>query len=361
MTFGFQVTNSSGTVVVSPTSSAGGLFIQAITQAAGTSQTYTFSNVPGGSNLRVIQTIPGGHSYVIGTDGSGFATITLTALTSGFIVFTNTTLVVFSTYTTETNTFGILTVNDAGERIISGTYKTPQFLQKINASSWSLVNNGAILNPSSYNWYSASITIPAVSSARQRYILFSLPNGNDTWFTFDDTYLPSSFTSSSAINADVFSSVTPVMPDVYVFALDGATASTTGYGIQMRDSSGNVTFDSNAANMYISNIAQNVSFPIGSGSEPIGTVKTFTSAYTNSSPVSVVPQYFQTRLSRKGPVQTNEDYYYGGSRRNGSSFETQLFYVYRMIGDYTGPLSPSTYGQGNYNNLYVPSLSSTLY
>lgn len=361
MTFGFQINNLSGTPVVSPTTPAGALFVQAITQSAGTSQTYTFANVPGGSYLRLIQSIPGGHLYSIGTDGSGYATLTLTAITSGYIAFTDSSFIVFSTYTTETNTYGILTVNDAGERVISGVYKTPQYLQKLNASSWSISNNGAILNPNTYNWYTCSITIPSISSARKRYILFSLPTGYDTWFSIDDTYVPESFTSSFTMNADVFSSSSPVMPDVYIFALDGATAINSNYGIHLWDASGNITYDSNVANMFISNIAQNVSFPIGSGSEPIGTIKTFTSAYSDSSPVSVVPQYFQTRLSRNGLLQTKEDYYYGGSRRNGSSFQTQLFYVYRLIGDYTGPLIPATYSQGNYNNLFVPSLPSSLY
>jgi hypothetical protein len=361
MTFGFLVNNSSGVPVMSPDTPGGSVYLQTIVQQPFTTSTYNFPRVPDGSYLHVVQIGPGGHYFVVGTS-NGQATLTVTNYNKTYPTSTSpTTLLVFATYTVEVDTtgYGISVINNSGQRLVSGVYPTPQFVRKLPQSAFNLVSNGNCYQPNNYAWYQAGITIPAVSSGQARYIMMNLPGGgDDTWYELDLAYIEPSYPGDRVIVMNIFSTVTPKLPELFVFTLSASSAGSDTFGLRIFDSSGNITFDSGRQNMVISQVYSGSGYPL-----QINTIQTYANAFVDANPVIGMPQFNQERIIRTAPNsgQSYDDYYFGASRRVGTTLQTQLFWTQRFYEDFAGPTQSTIFNNGRSNSLFVQSLPGSLY
>jgi hypothetical protein len=325
MAYGFE-TYTAGGVLTSGQSMVGGrVFIGIISKIAdlvhNTVTTYTYPDVPGGSYLRVYQVGAGEHSWVIGTNGSSQATVTLTSTykTPSLIASTPiTTLLVFATKTTEPS-YGIETTNDAGDRIVSTLFPAPEYLGKVTfsstpSSSWDAAEAGY--------WAYSHITSSSLGSGRNRIILWALTdNAGDCWFN-GTTFVASSVSGAYNITAQYIRppATSYTMPTAYVFALDGLSSSSDAYGIRVYNAAGAMTFDGGLRHMDIRAIETTLAYPTTTGSS-----NTYSFSSLSGTPAILVPMYQkETWVWTSGQLFSTGKRWVGGVRKNGTTLYSRL-------------------------------------
>lgn len=321
MAYGIQVVRADGTAIVNQTMPGGRLFVDKVVrnkETPGTVTTYTFPDVSSGTYLKVVSVGPGSHTWTTGTSG-GSATLTLTATNSPPLRSATTVLFVFTTQTVEPD-FGIMTVNDAGERTISSIFPCPEFLGKVTfsptpTSSTDMAENGFVM----YNHVSTS----SLGAGRNRMILWSLPdNTNDCWFTTSNSFIDSSFTGTYNLTASFIT--TPgtgyTVGVAYIFALDGLTTGANPYGLRVYDQAGAVTFDSSYKLMVIKGIDNELDYP-----DVSDVINTYTglSFMAGATPAFLVPLFKKEVWTITG-FTSHGSLYSGALRKNGSTLYSRL-------------------------------------
>jgi hypothetical protein len=242
MTYGLQIKRGDASVLVDlQTTVGGGIFVDSFTVAYNANETKTYPDVPGHQYLKVLVAQGGQHAISKTTNGSGQAVLSvLSTYNAAYSLSTqSTTVYVFATLTSEPD-YGVLFVNDNGERTISALYPTPWFLGSVTTSG---------SGPGEYT------ATTSVGAGFPRFILWELPDTTDTcWFG----------TSSAGATAFVSSGVSgtytvgiyaygtpPSAPKAYIFAATAVATPSDAYGIRIRDYSGAVTFDSGTDHLSI--------------------------------------------------------------------------------------------------------------
>lgn len=320
MSYGIEVTRANGKVIASQTMPGGRVYVGKITAAAGTSPSpYIYPEVPGGSSLRVLQVSRGAHTWSTGTNAQGQATITLTPVSNRFDY--STVLYIFTTQTTEPS-YGIQTINDVGERSFSTIFPCPEFLGKVTFSSTPSYSED--LAEGSY-WSFVHNTTSNLGAGRTRLILWNLPeNAGDCWFT-GTTLIESYVTGNYVVTAKYIkpTAVSSVVPEAFVFALDGLTESSDTHGLRVYDGSTpqKLLFDAGLNHMIIKGYETVVDYPNTTGT-------TFTYAnLTNisNSPVFLIPSYSKEVWTRIATTQSSNGVLYTGCmRRVGNTLYTKL-------------------------------------
>jgi hypothetical protein len=351
--YGINVLRSDGVAIASQSMPGGRIFLQKIDRAvetAGTVTAYTYSLVPGGTYLRVVQVGRGAHSWATGTDGSGNATLTLTANANDGSQ-PNTTLYVFATKTTEPN-YGILMVNDAGERTVSSVYPCAEFLGKFTFSSTpDLSSNIAAIGGSAYTEYTHYSTASTLGSGRERLVLWSLPStANDVWFV-GDNFIPATVTTSYQLAAKIYRAPATswTMPEAFVFALTGMSASSGNYGMRVYNASGGLMFDAGLSHMIVKGYETTLGYP------STGTSTITASSFTGITPAISIPDYEVWQGAPNGTSTSLVSDWRGVVRRNG----TTLYGKRVCLESATGPRLTYTYDEGLYASLTQLVVSAT--
>lgn len=348
--YGLQVKRADGTIIASPSSPSGRLFIQKIevtgTGTAGTNTSFTFPTVPTASNLRIVPlgTSRPCHYIYTGANTTGTTQVSLVERTidpnyGGSKV---TQLMIFSsnTYETLTSTYGLSTLNDANERIISATQPCIQFLGKLVANTTPYYSYTAPIVTSNtiYNHTANASSSFTIQPYQQLFIAWSLPSTtSQIWFypgeasfdgdpdpNFDTSYFynpgPSAMTVAAGEQFGYFTILKPPStsitnwPEGFVFAVDKMAASTDQYGLRIRDASGNITFDSGLNHAELA------------GYETTLTIQSTLSASTFSgiTPATTLPTYASITSSTSLGTRFSAGFY----RRNGTSLDfTRLIHA----------------------------------
>lgn len=350
MAYGIQTTKGSLTTL-SESLVSGRIYVDLIykeTETSGTATTYTYTSIPGASYLRVHQIGGGTHTWATGTNGSGQATITVTATANpSTLSVPFTLLIVFATRTSETG-YGILTTNSTGDTVVSAVYPVPEYVGKItlNSTPAGSYDTGS----ESYYNYSHEGTTTA-GAGRERLILWVVPQTNeDVWYNCP-AHISIAVTGTATVTVNV---MTPTgtsyyLPEGYVFALSGLTASADAYGMRISNASGDVTFDSGRTHMVLKAIENIVDYPTATGT--INTY-TLTSLSGVNYPAGSFPQFKQERYSGTG-VKVHV----GAVRVRANLVETRLI----KTDSYGGSYSTATYNYGTYTDLTQAIINSADY
>lgn len=222
-------------------------------QAGGTVTTTSWPNISSGSYLRVMQIGAGAHTWAVSTNASGQATLTFTALSRSTNLSYSTSVVIFTTNTTEPD-YGLALVNDNGQRTISTVYPTAEFLGIVNPSTIASYA-GPTSGPYDIANHEATTSL---GSGRNRIVLWSFPDqpGNDTWMN-GTSFIPSGVTGNYNIQASIFvpdlNTTSYYIPQAFIFAIDGMVASSNQYGLRIWDNSSpqRILFDSGLNHMVV--------------------------------------------------------------------------------------------------------------
>lgn len=363
MAFGMSIVGPTGYEMVTPDTPGGSLYIGARTVDAGVDQTFTFTEIPGGQYLKVLQVGAGNHTSVIGTDANGNATLTVTkgpirttynsvgtALTfSG----NQSVFLIFATNTNEPDPFGLRLFNSSGERLISTTRPTPEFLGKIPASDWSL--NYTAATQSTYTMYNYTAATN-LGLGRKIMILWNLPSTTgDTWYasTGNEQGAINPYIASWQVQLYVYSTTSTFgLPEAFVFGLDEIPISNTGQGLRCFDSSSKVTYDSNRNHLFLNKVTE-VGYP--SIAAP-GTINTYNEVCTSSivNPLFYLPEYSEQIFHKMGRNGHSEDYYRGAIRRTLNTAYTQTIYE-DYIEDFEELINTTiVFINGEYTNIVLP-------
>ena len=355
MSYGFRIVRSDGTEIVGPGIPGGGLFIGARYVTAGSSQTWTFPKVPSGDYLRILQNLGGNHLWNVGTIG-GQATLTATAQpTYGTSGLDDSQFLVFSTYTVEdlSESYGLAVINDIGERLVSANFHLPQFLGKLGNGSWTL--SGSSLTPSGYTKYRYSQST-GLGSGRNVLVLWNIPNStDDVWY-----YVPYSyFTASGSYNVEVFvyaNSAIHTLPEAFVFAVDGHTASADTYGIRCYNSSGQILFDSGLNHMTVDVISSGLAYPARDSTTSAAGM------FSDTIPLFFIPRYTENEISPTAPLALNsyDKWWFAAVKRTGSTLHSQLIQDSETTEDIYVPSTQSFY-LGQSAGLTVLSVKGSTY
>lgn len=360
MTFGLEIRDASGTITTSSDKPGGAIFLQKINQSSGSSQTYTFTDVPGGAYLRVNQVGAGGHYYIVGTNASNQATLEVIARIGApeRQYSTSSTFLIFAARTTETSSqHGIALFNTNAERIISNVYNIPQFAYKVPQANWTFIGSSSIFAPSGYQAYTYGITFPSDGSG-DKFVYYNLPvNSNDTWYAPDGSHF--NVTGAFSSYMTIISNVAPVLPQAFLFRCNNLSTSNSNFGLRMYNGSGNILFDSHIPSLVIEKYTDNVSYPLGN---TMGIINTFPGVFIDNTSLILVPHHYQERITRIGVSLASYDSEYTGAvRRNGTSLQTQTFYISRNWEDMVVSGNNLILTYGSSNGLFIPCLNGLLY
>lgn len=319
-----------------PTMIGGRVFVKFISLAWAAGSGVTDYSIPGVSSDAYLKvyTVQGGSHIVSTLTSGGTAVIRLTAVpTVGFYGGYPTVLLVFATQTVEPD-YGILTTNDSGERIVSTIYPVPQFLEKVTfdpngytVGAWNALR--------STDRHDGTLT---QGNGRMKIALFTIPQtNNDAW------YVLNSFigTGIGAFSIDVEhqDNITYGLPEAYIFALDGFSASSENYGMRIFDSAGSLVFDTGLSYMNIKGFETLVY-----GSTDYNVTS---SLYSSGTPAVLIPGYLREQAQRIGTSSASYIYQdFGGIKRNGSTITSKRIRTSRNYEDailnYTLEMGSST-------------------
>jgi len=351
MAYGIAVTKGSLTTLTQ-TLTSGRIYIDLIyyeTETSGTTHTHTYTAVPGHSYLRIHQIGGGTHTWTTSTNGSGQAVITLTATANpSTLAVPFTLLVVFTTRTSETG-YGITTVNEVGDTVVSALYPVPEFVGKVTFSS--TPTSSYATGEGSFNRY-VHTTGTTLGASRERLLFWVLPQTNeDVWYNCP-AHISASVSGSFNIEVQVttLSGTAYYLPECYVFALNGLTASSEAYGMRVFDAAGAVTFDSGRDHLVITGIDNIVDFPTSTGT--INSYVPTTDLTGINYPAGTFPQFRQETYNSSGAKV-----YSGAVRLRTNQVETRLV----QDAAYGGSYSTATYNYGLYTDLTQAYLNSADY
>lgn len=338
MTYGLvSYNNYSGNIRnISQDMLGGRVFVKFIDQAwvSGGVHDYAISGVSDNTALKIYTLDPGSHSISTFVSG-GLAYVRLTAL--GATRAKGTKLLVFTTKTDEPE-YGLLTVNDSGERLVSTLYPCPQFLQKLTYGS--AVGGGAYSVSRTTNIHYSNEYI--TGSGQLKIVLYTIPeSNNDCWYILD-SFIGTGSGMQDTLQVDAADNVAYNLPEGFVFALDNLTTGSDTYGLRIYGPSNPtslLTFDSGN---YYANIKGYETLEYSSGSATAITSNVF----TGNLPAFLIPQYSQEIVTqtRSGYQSFYFSTYRGCVKRVGNTLYTQRRLTEQYWDDGGSPGTTYTYG-----------------
>lgn len=318
MSYGLEITRANGRTMLAP-ASRGGVFVGLYTAAYGATGSWTFPNIPAGG-LTPYMIGFGGHQVVVGSSG-GVATLTLNPVLSGtappLSMRIASTIAVFARLTNEGN-YGVLMTSEDGERSISSLYPVPVFLGKLTFSATPTSSFATGVN--GFTRYTHTVST-SLGAGRTRMILWTIPSSSlDVWYT-GTSYLSN---AAGAANVDLkilrAPATTPVLPQGFVFALDGLAASGSAYGLQCFNASGQLTYDSNLAHWRSIGLSTYGYPATSAGQSAINTYTMADYAAATTPLLLIQPYHFEAWTS--GAVST-AILYDGFVKRSGTTLSTR--------------------------------------
>jgi hypothetical protein len=268
--------------------------------------------------------VEGGSFTVSAYTNAGTATVRLTPNSHLQQFGSSTIVLVFATQTTEP-TYGIASINNSGERLVSTVYPIPQFLEKITFSS-TATPGGSLSSGRGINQHQS--TVPCtVGIGRTKIALFTIPaNATDCWYSMD-SYVGNG-TPYLYITVEGPTNATYGLPEAYIFAIDGFVPSSDQYGLRIYGPSPSSTllFDSGLSYMDIKGfetvLYDSVEYSVTS------------SVFTRNTPAFLIPGYFN-EVAQQIPGQTASwiNTYQGCVRRVGSTLYSKRILLYRYSED----------------------------
>jgi hypothetical protein len=327
--YGLQVARVSDAVLQTAPSIKGAVFVAFIDLAGNISQTFTYPLVPAGS-LYVYQIGAGAHAWVVGSNGSSQATLTLT--TKSYTQNYNTQLLVFASATTEAN-YGVLLKNDAFENALSAEYAVPIYLGKVTLGTTPDASNGGFLNgwtggATSDGYYcTRHSATTSLGAGKRRIVLWTLPDVTaDTWFA-GTSYL---YEAGNTVQGYFFAGSgvsTYTIPEALIFSLEDHVASSATYGLRIWNAAGKLTYDSGLSHTILRDLQSVLAYPVD-----VASANNTYSLSSLASPISAlfIPAYTLLTTSQLAFIPTgsktlNRDAYtYGVIRKNGATLESKL-------------------------------------
>lgn len=323
MSYGLELNN--GTYDnANPLALGGNVFVQLIQipdQANGTVSTYDFNYIPSHTYLRVYYVQSGSHSVSLSTVG-GKARLTATAVKQ--YVGGATTLLVFTTYTTEPE-YGLTYTNTSGDRIVSTNYPLPKFEGKISFSTTPSYYTSVTDGTHDVYVHQAASSLGGLTN---RLILWTIPDqAADVWY-YGTGFVPSSqggFTASINILVPK-TGATYTLPEALVFSLSGFQASSDSYGLRLYNESGTMIFDAGLKHMQI---------------KAYGGVQYGTTQYSETNtqfgstvPAVLLPQYYELEnVAISGLSSSNYYERNGAVKRSGNTLYSKKFLTNRGVDD----------------------------
>ncbi len=313
--YGLECYNDSGQKIVS-TDQVGAVFVGAVTCSitSGT-QTLDYPSVPFGG-LFALQFGQGVHTWAI-TDNAGTSRLTFTWAKETFQTQRSTTLYLFANNTIEPN-YGINTLSETGQRLISTIYPASKFIGKKTLDSTpTTIDSGA------YQYSTPAFTYTP-SGGNTPLVFWSLPSSTDTniWWQGNPGVFGSGSTKTCRMFCRVISGPAPStsLPEAFIFET-GPVSASSSYGIRVYDASGNVLFDGGTDSLVVLTMITGAEFAITDMSY------TLPSAYT---PAMFMPQW--SKDSKRGACSdgfASRGLSRGMYRRNSTTLYTsiQLFEV----------------------------------
>ncbi len=300
--------------------SIGGTFVDVVSVNAGATQTFTYPEVPGGQ-LRIIQGRGGSHTWSTGTNGSGQATLTVTAHAANGSLAYGSIIIVLARSTTEP-TFGIAVDNGFG-RAVSAIFPQPEFvgIATINATP-----GGYYTTPEGYTAVTHQVTIPG---SGERLLYAVLPSSTaDTWYRLNTITpsvgkdQPTQYVKAGAALYDSFVTVytkaaTYQLPMVLTFRHGNTTASSNTHGLRIWDAASNVTFDSGRDHINYTRIANDLAYP-----DVTGSVNSH--AGLGATPAIAVPNFLRQVITLVSGSTYRRRWFIATVRRNGTNLESRL-------------------------------------
>jgi len=351
MSYGLRVRDASGTIINDPSLFSAGFYAGGVGAVYGSSSTTTFPNVPAGG-LVLYQYGPSSHNVSHGSNGSGQATVTLTPRTVSPTFASNTSYLAFARQTFESNSYGIFTLNDDGERQLSGVLPSSQFMQRVVFAS---TPNSRTAAYDGYFRNQHNVTA-SVGSTRRRLVLWSLKSTTaDVWFYGVNVLGP----GETVLSAIIYSqgSATYQTPEAFIFAIDNPPASSDTFGLRAYDAAGNITFDSGCRHMIMVGLPNSVGFAPTSAID----IQSYTlSAMSGITPAIFVPAYIYERWERVTPTSSNSaaNTLRGVVRRRGNILDTYIVQIDRVFEDI---VLNATFQYGSNISLATPIVDAVEY
>jgi len=271
--------------------------------------------------LRVYYVQSGSHSVSLSTVG-GKARLTATAVKQ--YVGGATTLLVFTTYTTEPE-YGLAYTNTSGDRIVSTNYPLPKFEGKISFSTtpsyYTSVTDGT------HDVY-VHQTASSLGGLTNRLILWTIPDqAADVWY-YGTGFVPSSqggFTASINILVPK-TGATYTLPEALVFSLSGFQASSDSYGLRLYNESGTMVFDAGLKHLQIK-VYGGVQYGTTQYSET-------NTQFGSTVPAVLLPQYYELEnVAISGLSSSNYYERNGAVKRSGNTLYSKKFLTNRGVDD----------------------------
>lgn len=330
MTYGFETYRTNGSVITNG-ASKGAIFVGVLTiPGSSASGSTTYPQAPAGS-LYYLNVDHGSHDLTIDADGA-YARLNWTQR-AGSTAATN--VFVFASKINNTNPYGILLVNDAGETLADQTYPVPQYVSAIQPAA---VAELTFTCPGGIRGNQHSAAASNMRPGTNRVMLVRLPDSgsNDIWYSCD-SFIPASNTTGFTPTLTVFAPAGAAyeVPTLHLFSLDGPVAASGGYGLQLFGAAGNLLYDSSAEVMSVKD-------SVVVDYELAGETVTYTMSLPTSAGV-LIPYYF--RFQKSGSAG---DSYVSVVKRVGNQLVFKLMYTAHT--DSTSV--PASYALGSGSNSY---------
>lgn len=325
MSFGIQSFKNATIKNIDPTMLGGRVFVKFINQAyTATTIDIPIPNVSSHTYLKIYTVEPGSYFVTSYTSAGGVATVRLNPYSHLQQYASNTVLIVFATQTVEPD-YGILSVNDAGERLVSSIYPVPQFLQKITFdSNVNPAGNWSPLRGTSIHYSSTPVSLGA---GRQKIALYTIPeNAADVWYILD-SYVGTG-TPYLTLYIEGPETASYALPEAFIFALDNPIPSSDTYGLRIYGPSptSELLFDSGHTYIDIKGF-NSVSYFSTATSSTIPNVGT--TAY-------LIPSYIYENAQQISNQMASYFYEYKGAvKRSGNTLFSKRVLVSRYYEDAT--------------------------
>lgn len=357
MTHGVAVYDAAGVETMRTPTVRGGVFIGAYTLPASGSGTLTFANCAAGS-LRVLQYAGGTHTWSIGVNGSGQPVINYSAYTPAGSAFAAATGLMVFTVDPTIESHGLIANNLSGERVFDTTFAKPEFLGKFTLSA-----NGSAAAIQNAGWcrqnYQSSLQ--SVGAGRTRIIFYDLldTGAQDVYYAPTQYFLsPEQANYDCGVNVYYPTGASWAVPTAYVFAIDGLTAAGSGWGLQVFNGAGQLTFEASKPHMSIREIGGTYAFPPFSFPNYGFVPDTFSLPSLPSSPATFLAGFGVEKWIPTGPQSSIGERYEAAFRRSGSTLCTRIFFVATFLED----AALSGFNEyGTRGNIVMPFINGSAY
>jgi hypothetical protein len=256
-------------------------------------------------------------------------------------------------------TYGLRAINDESELLIDSEYFSPTFTQKLEFIS-SAVSEEAGTSFLHSGYVKREYRTTSITTAGNYIVMWTLPNSTaDVWYNFESsTVNGSGFLTLYVYANSLGNALTYTLPTAYVFAVSSLPA-TSGYGLQLFNSAGAKTYDSNNVQLAPYYISDSFTFwNDPTGAQGLGTPISL-SIPTN--PIFMLPNYTSLRVYKDAPAHHLQFVYEAMFKREGSNVITKEVQSYYSSEDTAWPYTQTIYNSGNRSGLGIIVADADLY